>query len=212
LTHVVIFAGGGAVSGTHIDAVAAADLVVAADSGAELARSLGWTVDELIGDFDSIEPATAAWAQSIGAAVHAHSPDKDRTDLELALELAIERGATSVSIIGGHGGRLDHLAANLALVADSRWPATITWFAGADRLEVVRGSRVFRPGVGATLTVLPAGDRALGVSIEGVRWPLKSVTLHRGSTLGVSNEATDDRVRIQVESGVVLAIFPDVSA
>ena len=212
MPHIVIFAGGDPVDADHIADLAAPDLIIAADSGAELARGLGWPVHELIGDFDSIDPATAAWARSASAAIHPQSPDKDKTDLELALDLATERGATTVSVVGGHGGRLDHLAANLALLAADRWPATITWFAGGDRMEVVRTRRVFSAEAGTTLTVLPAGAEATGVSIQGVRWPLAAVTLKRGSTLGVSNEATGGPVTVEVETGTLTVIFPEILA
>ncbi len=87
-------------------------LVIGADSGVEHAAALGRHVDIAVGDFDSVSPAALAAAEAAGAEVLRHPPDKDATDLELALDLAVARGARRITVVGGHGGRFDHCLAN----------------------------------------------------------------------------------------------------
>ena len=85
------------------------DLVVCADSGYVSARDAGIDVDVLIGDMDSIPPEYLDMARGSGVEISSHPADKDRTDGELALIAALERGSEEIVIIGGREGRLDHI-------------------------------------------------------------------------------------------------------
>src|SRR6476469_6712168 len=80
--------------------------VVAADSGADTALTLGLPVHELVGDFDSVSRAGLAHATDAGASVQSHEPDKDATDLELALTAALRHEPVRIVVLGGLGGRM----------------------------------------------------------------------------------------------------------
>ena len=57
--HVVIFAGGTVQTGrAMMTALAQADLIIAADSGAETALSQGYVPALVVGDFDSLHMST----------------------------------------------------------------------------------------------------------------------------------------------------------
>ncbi len=202
-----IFAGGAEVPARVLRDIGNSGVIIAADSGAAGARRAGLSVDHLIGDLDSIADDVLEWVEACGATVHRYPPDKDRTDLELALTLATEMGADRLVVVGGHGGRLDHLAANLALLADRRWPNPLTWLAGADRVEIVRGTRHLPVPVGSTLTVL-AAEATRGVTTRGMRWPLTEANLSPGSTRGVSNIVESSPVTVAVREGTVMVVIP----
>src|SRR5438128_1284712 len=123
-TTAIVVAGGDAVD---VDAarrwLPPTGLVVAADSGALEAARLGLHVDVVVGDFDSLPPAALAAAVARGATVERHRPDKDKTDLELALDVALARGADRVVVVAGAGGRLDHAIANVVLLASPAYEA-----------------------------------------------------------------------------------------
>jgi len=89
------------------------DLVIAADSGLDLAESLGLSVDLVIGDMDSVSAQALHRAEVASIDIERHPRAKDQTDLELAMSEAIARGATAIHVMVGAGGRLDHAAANL---------------------------------------------------------------------------------------------------
>lgn len=204
---VTIFAGGDPIPPYLARQLPHADVRIGADSGARHAQQAGVALDHLVGDFDSIDRQTAAWAEQSGAKLHRHPADKDMTDLELALILADELGATELTLVGGHGGRLDHLAANLALIASERWPNPLTWLAGHDRVEVVRGQREIAARPGSVVSVL-ATVPASGITITGLRWALTDETLRPGSTRGVSNVVVDSPFRVAVGTGTLLVIIP----
>ena len=115
-------------------------LVVAADSGAVHARRCGRAVDILVGDFDSIPAGLLRELEAGGTDVRRHPVDKDRTDLALALDAAVAAGATDLTVVGGHGGRLDHLLANaLLLAAEEYAPYRIEARLGPARVTVAAG-------------------------------------------------------------------------
>ncbi len=97
-------------------AVQEADLIICADGGLRPIHALAIAPQVVIGDFDSVEPTLVEWARGHGSTLVPHPQDKDKTDVELALDHAIERGATEVDFFGVLGGRVDHMLANVALV------------------------------------------------------------------------------------------------
>ena len=184
-------------------------LVVAADSGAVHARRCGRAVDILVGDFDSIPADLLRELEAGGTDVQRHPVDKDRTDLALALDAAVAAGATDLTVVGGHGGRLDHLLANaLLLAAEEYAPYRIEGRLGPARVTVVRGRCELWGQPGDLLTLLPVGGPAAGVTTEGLHFPLHDAELRPGVTWGVSNRFSRSPAHVTVARGVLLAVQP----
>jgi thiamine pyrophosphokinase len=206
---VVVITGGDPVAASHLPDRPAGTVVIAADSGLDHAQRLGLHVDLVIGDLDSASPAALDRATQAGVPVERHPADKDATDLELALGAAIARRPRRIHVIGGHGGRLDHLLANALLLAAPAWAeAEITAQMGPARVAVVRRTTTLRGPPGGLVTLLAVGGPAGGVTTTGLRFALEEATLEPGSTRGVSNVASDDPVTVSVRSGVLIAIQP----
>ena len=94
---------------------AEADFSIAADRGLEAFDAAGMEPDMLIGDMDSVSPQVLARYESRLSADRLNCI-KDDTDGEYALNLALEKGATEITLLGALGGRLDHALANLMMV------------------------------------------------------------------------------------------------
>src|ERR1051326_5659450 len=114
----IIFAGGSLRPGAAVDkAVASGELVIAADSGAEIALRYGVTPHFIVGDFDSLSLPVEDFRER-GSQILQVPAEKDETDTELAIEVAIEHGASEITILGGLGGeRFEHTMANVLLLA-----------------------------------------------------------------------------------------------
>lgn len=193
------------------EAVDRAALTVAADGGLHHAHRADRDVDVVIGDLDSAAPEALLRARSSGAAVLPHPVDKDATDLELALDLVQERltGAEDprVLVIGGQGGRTDHLLGNLLVLTADRYAALhVTAWLGADILHVVRGERSLRGTPGSIVSILAMHGAASGVTTHGLRYPLEDAMLTPGSSIGISNRLTGDAASIKVSDGVLAVI------
>lgn len=205
----MVVSGGGPPAADSVRAVPPDALVVAADSGLDHARAVGLRVDVVVGDMDSVTAAALDDATADGVAVERHSEAKDATDLELALDVAVDRGAGRIVILGPDTGRLDHLLAAVALLASPRYAAVAVegWF-GPARLTVVRSSATLVGWPGALVTLLPVHGPAEGVTTEGLLYPLDNEDLLPGSTRGVSNEMLGERAGVALGGGVLVAIVP----
>jgi thiamine pyrophosphokinase len=195
----------------------AAGHVIAADGGAATALELGLRVDELIGDLDSVSPRDVARVTESGGRVRRYPRAKDATDLELALAAAVTREPPPrrVIVLGGTGGRLDHLLAGALLLASPHWAgadATRTQVRaclGRAKITVIRGRAGLSAAVpGELVSLLAVGGVAHGVTTSGLRYPLDDDDLRPGTTLGVSNEFAALQATVSVSRGVVLAVQP----
>lgn len=187
--------------------------VVAADIGLAEANRLGVRVHLLVGDLDSVRADDLGAFEEAGGEVRRHPEDKDATDLDLAIAAAIETGAERVLVVGGDGGRLDHLLGNaLVLASPDHAGAELDAVFGAARLHVVRGSRKLTGSEGELISLFALGGPATGVSTHGLRWALDDSALRPGSSLGVSNEFIGPSASIEVREGVVLAVRPGFEA
>lgn len=208
---VVVVSGGDAVPPGLRDRAPAGALVVAADSGVERALELGLVPDVAVGDFDSVDPAVLDEVARAGARIVRHAPAKDATDLELALDHAVELGARRITVLGGNGGRLDHFLANVALLASPAYAAcSVVAYMGTARIEVVRATAAVRGERGDLVTLLPVHGPACGVRTVGMLYPLVGEDLAAGTTRGVSNELTEPDAEVSLTGGTLLVVQPEV--
>lgn len=206
----LVFAGGDPVDARWHRALPLDAWVVAADSGLEHVLALGRHAHLVIGDLDSVTPASLQRAVAAGTTVEAHPTDKGATDLELALGAAQRAGATRVTVVGAGGGRLDHFLANLLLLVAPEWEAfELRAFVGSAHVVVVRRRAELRGSVGSIVSLLAPAGPARGIDTDGLRWALADDELHPGSTRGVSNEMTAPVATVSLREGVLLAIQPD---
>lgn len=211
-----VFCGGDPVPAELWAGRAAPDLAVAADAGAETAIGAGWKLDALVGDLDSISASALEQVRESGAALETHPADKDSTDLALALRWAVRRGAEAVTVIGGGGGRMDHLLGNAAVICDPAWAGVeICWITARETAYPVHGAHpahgeltltAEQAPAGTVVSVLAVGGPAAGVTLRGLRWPLRSARLEAWSSLGISNLSRGGPVTVRVESGTALTV------
>lgn len=180
------------------------DLCVAADSGYHNAQRLGERVDVLIGDFDSIGRVPRDEVREIREV----PAEKDLTDTQIALEIAVEAGADEVIIIGGLSGRLDHGLSNLGILEDMSLRGIHGYVTdGQNRVHYLKSSSTLIARSGYKyISILAADETVKGVSMEGGKYPLKNQTLKRRLQYAVSNEITGNVVLISVKKGSIFII------
>lgn len=182
---------------------------IAADSGWAHAVSLGFPPDVLVGDMDSIEPTDLEEARASSCDVIEFPVDKDLTDAEIAVQVALERGCTEIVVVSGGGDRFDHVVAMLHSLAGV--DADVTAFIGAARIRFCSPARgctlVVEPG--RLVSLIPVGGDATGVHTEGLKWNLRDDTLHGFESRGVSNVAIASLVAVSVVRGRLAVVQPD---
>ncbi|MEX1134278.1 MAG: thiamine diphosphokinase [Acidimicrobiia bacterium] len=204
---ILIFAGGDHLRPELAQELPVPDLIVAADSGYEAAISLGYRVDVVVGDMDSI--ITSPLPDHV--IVERYPVDKDQTDLDLAFERAIREDPGRLVIVGGTGGRHDHELATAGLICSDRWSIVeeIDWISSRSRSHVVRQRRQVHGDIGATVTLLPVGGEVEGINTRGLKWDLTDSSLEPGSTRGVSNVMLAPVADIWLVTGCLLVVFPE---
>lgn len=180
------------------------DLIIAADAGWLNAQRCGVTPQVLLGDFDSLgEPDVPADTELIRLPA-----EKDDTDTQLAVRLALERGANEIVIIGGLDGRLDHTLSSLAILEylDLRHVHAV-FTSGKNRARFLRNNStlIARSGF-CYLSLIAADPKVKGVTLEGCKYPLKRATLTRLDQYAISNELTGNCALIDIRRGGVWII------
>lgn len=179
------------------------DLTIAADSGLAAFDEAGLMPDWLVGDMDSVDPGVLARFEG-RLPEHRLSCFKDDTDGVDALDLAIQKGADKITLLGALGGRLDHAMANLMLLVRAhRKGVSAQILDERVHIERVSGETVLSGAKGDTVSLLPLGE-ARGVTLEGFFYPLHEHKLDSGYPLGVSNVVVQDEARVRVREGDLL--------
>ena len=208
----LIFSGGLTPSDATLNNVRAiqnVDLVIAADSGLHTAQKLEMHVDFVIGDFDSVDASALARATSAHTQAIRHSTDKDFTDLESALLLAVDKNSQHIVIVTAGGGRLDHQFGFVAAMFNPKLcncKVEALWH--NSRLFALQGptTREITTQVGDTIGLQSFSNKSEKISTTGLQWQLTNESLNNFETRGVSNIATKEQVLVSVELGQLLVI------
>src|SRR5262245_16352139 len=184
--------------------------IIAADSGMRHAAVLGLAPELWLGDFDSAPEPLLAAHDDVPRLVFPAA--KSMTDGELAVEEALQRGATGFVLVGGFGGRTDHAMAHvqLALRLARNGIATLITSGDEEGYPLLPGERTIDLPPGARFSVVPVTDLS-ALSLTGVRWPLERRFVQAGSTLTISNE-TFGPIGIALEGGLAMVIAAPLAA
>ncbi len=184
-------------------------LLIAADGGARHCRALGLTPQVVIGDFDSLDPDDLRALRAAGVEVIEHPRRKDQTDLELALSHAVAAGADDILVFGALGARWDQTLANLLLLAGPGFAsARIRLLDGDQQLSLLtpRAPAHIEGRPGDTVSLIPLGGEARGVTTAGLEYPLADGALPFGSTLGVSNVLLGHTATVHLREGLLMCV------
>jgi len=181
------------------------DFLLAADGGAKFILRMGLTPHLVIGDLDSLDENDLSQLTFADVPIEQYAADKDQTDLQLAVERALDLRAKSILIIGALGGRIDQTLANLALLAGIAF-APLCLDDGVEQLSFCRADVQVTGNMGDTVSLLPWNEDARGVKTDGLKWRLNGETLHLHQTRGVSNQLAAQSASIHIDDGLLLVI------
>lgn len=192
------------------------DCIAAADSGVATARGLGLTPDLIVGDMDSV-PSGDVFSMYAGSEIITLDTAKDDSDTESALKVLHRRNFSDVTLVGGGGGRLDHLFSIERLFLTDARPSV--WLAGESAVVFVGSAgRLEKPGVretllradglepGDTVSVFPIGRGRHRIEAENLRWGL-DIPWDDGA-YSLSNWAEARSVSVRCIEGAFLCVFP----
>ena len=198
--HVLIVANGEQpTSPQHWNRIGRANPLICTDGAANWLIEHQVTPDVIVGDLDSISDETRS---GLGPDVIHHVGSQENTDLEKALEYALDEGYEAATVIGATGKREDQTLANLYLLVKYSDRIHIQLLTNYSTIDVVADTFNAPAERGQTVSLLPVGH-ADGITTSGLEYPLESESLEVG-TRGVSNRAIAREITVTVKSGVLL--------
>ncbi|HSL28731.1 MAG TPA: thiamine diphosphokinase [Anaerolineales bacterium] len=183
------------------------DYIICADGGTRHALALGIQPNLIIGDMDSADQEQLPAFQEAGVPMEIYSHDKNATDLELALDRAIELKPEHILILAALGGRLDHTLANIALLSDPRLQEPdVRLDDGIEEVFLCRDQAQIRGKPGDLISLIPWQGPVSGIQTMDLKWPLKDEPLFPEKTRGLSNEMLGEAASVSITSGLLLVI------
>ncbi len=171
----------------------------AADAGYRLAEKMNLPLHRVFGDFDSSDVPDLP-------NLTVYPCEKDQTDSELALDLAIQDGYRSIWMIAPFGGRLDHTLANVALLekADKN-QVDLKLYDGENLAFLLNKGKHIIDSKYRYISFFPIEQQAT-ISLNGFKYSLDHRTVYRAIPMCISNEPTDGLPTIEIHDGKILCI------
>ncbi len=189
------------------DLLERADLLIAADGGGNALFAAGLTPDLVIGDLDSLAPEAAKAFAAAGATILRYPIEKNETDLELALLAATARCADPIDVLGAIGGRWDQGLSNVALLALPELEGRRVRLLDVDQeAYLARGETQIAGAVGDTISLLPIGGPARGITTRGLYYALEEDELRFERSRGISNVIVQTPAAVLVREGMLLVV------
>jgi thiamine pyrophosphokinase len=203
------------ISGGHIDedflgrlvSENAYSMIIAADRGLLAADLRDIRPDYIVGDFDSVPSGLLEKYKQMSTPVRTFPTEKDKTDTQIALELAMMHNPSVIDIAGGTGSRLDHVLANINLLL-------LPMQLGIKACILDSNNRIYLSDKSFTIdrssqygrfvSLLPFTPEVTGLSLKGFKYPLNKITMTAGSSLGISNEIIEDKAYVEFISGILI--------
>lgn len=182
-------------------------VMFAADSGAMHLLARGLTPHVLVGDGDSLSPAALQQCHNAGCEIYQLPREKDMTDGEAALQLALRKGYRELALFGAFGGKPDHLLGNLLMPLPYRaqWQS-LTFYSQDSYAYYCFGDSEIEGRIGDTVSLVPLSETVQDIHLLGFRYPLQGVDTQLGSSLCLRNELAMERALIRFRSGIMLVV------
>lgn len=185
------------------------EVIIAADRGMDFLYEHKITPDIIVGDFDSVKNDALSYFKEKGMSdIHALNPEKDDTDSECALQIALDHGADHIIIIGATGTRIDHVLGNISLLGKAMSEGKMAELLDThNRIRMIDNELEIEKNkqYGKYVSIIPVCKNNK-ITLEGFKYPLKDYTFEGFNTLGISNEIVDDIAKITVNEGQYIVI------
>lgn len=187
----------------------AADMVYCCDGAADWAKKAGIGIDVLLGDMDSIKTETLEYYSNKPIEIIKLQREKDMTDTQYAADLAKERGADEIVLIGAMGSRFDHTLANMQVLFRMFKQGVKAKIIDDDNVIYIagEGENIIQGKVGAIVSILPVNEKVLIEKTKGLYYPISNKYLIATQPLGVSNVFTEDRAVLDIKEGEAFIII-----
>jgi thiamine pyrophosphokinase len=192
----VIVAGGTCDLSKYGDILSGAYLI-GADRGALYLADAGYHIDMAVGDFDSVDEAEMGRIFKSADEVKKLPAEKNETDLEHAINRALDLTSGAIYILGATGSRLDQTMSALYLLKRIHDKGREAFVCGENnRIRLIDGVAVIFKSEYRYVSLIPYGDVVTDVTLKGFKYNGERITLRKDESLGISNEIVEGVAKI----------------
>lgn len=182
------------------------DYVIGVDFGAKRLLDADFPCDIAVGDFDSISPRDFKMIQAKTKLLQ-FPPEKDATDLELALDHALSLNPQRIDLYGVMGGRVDHFLGVLALYQRFLSIYTELWLIDKqNRIHLLKPGRTeILKSDYRYISFFSYHEMVKGLTLTGFKYPLNEYNLNNQSSITISNEIVTTGI-VEFRQGYLLVV------
>ncbi|MCP5062087.1 MAG: thiamine diphosphokinase [Ignavibacteriae bacterium] len=177
--------------------------IVCADGGANSAKKLNIIPDYIIGDLDSIRKKNLNFFEKKSKIIHFKR--QNDTDVEKSLKFIIKKKYDEVLLLGSTGDRLDHTICNLGIVIKYFEKIKISILHGNSFLRAYNKDVEIKTILNEIISIY-GFDKKTKIKSNGLKYPLKNVTLPFGESESTSNVAVKNKLKIKIKGGIFFII------
>lgn len=185
------------------------DLWIGVDRGTFILLDKGIKPDYAFGDFDSVSAAEKEIILKSDIVLNQYQSEKDQTDMELALQWALDQKPEELLLFGATGGRLDHEMMNIQLLhrtISSNAEVKIVDIKNEISLKLPGTYTIEREDHYTYISFLAFQGEVKGITLIGFKYPLNKASLKIGASLCISNELVNKSGTYSFDSGIILMV------
>ena len=186
------------------------DYLIGVDHGIEFLKQTEKIPTHIVGDFDSSCEETLSWfKEKKDIEIRRFLPEKDETDTQISVSLAMELQSDVIYILGGTGTRIDHLLGNLQILSKPFENGIACYLIDShNKIQLCRKYLKLKKEeqFGKYVSLIPHGEKVTGLTLKGFFYPLSHAVLDNTTALGISNEIVEEEAEIFVETGDLFVI------
>ncbi|PIU36544.1 thiamine diphosphokinase [Candidatus Roizmanbacteria bacterium CG_4_8_14_3_um_filter_34_9] len=205
MTRAIIFANGNLSDLSHAKKIInKEDCLIAADGAVKHILKLKLIPKIIIGDLDS---TPLSLQKELKVQFIKYPRKKDKTDFELAVDYCLENKFQEIIIFGVLGDRIDHLMANIFLLAKIQTEnptIKIKVIEGKKEIFILNKEIVINGKIGDEISIIPVGEKLEDILTDGLEYQLDNESLLFGSTRGISNVMNKKLVKIKASAGIAM--------
>lgn len=180
--------------------------IIAVDKGLEILDECKIKPNYIIGDFDSVNPELIN--KYSNSKIIKLNPEKDFTDTQMAIKLAIEIKSTEILILGAIGTRIDHTIANIHILKECLEKEIKCQIVNENnKIFLIKEDTIINlENNYKYISLIPLTTEVTGVTLIGFKYLLDNSTLKIGESIGVSNEQLNQEAQIKLKNGILICI------
>ena len=187
------------------------ETIIAVDDGLKILNELNIKPNHIVGDFDTVNKKILdLYKKDTLIKIHRFNPNKDNTDTDIAIRLAVELESDEIIIVGGIGSRIDHVLGNIQVLKyalDNKVKCKI--IDENNEIQLINKTTILNKNeINKTyVSLIPLTEKVENINLKGFKYELENGELTIGSSLGISNEILKEQAIIEFENGILVMIF-----